>query len=75
MKKFFLVLAAVALFVACKSPAEKAQDYADDIAEAIKEGDTEKAEEIAKEAEEWYNGLDEDEKKEANEAMKKALFN
>ena len=62
MKKILVIAAMLAMFVACKSVEEKAKDYAKDIAEAMVDGDLEKAEEIAKEAEEWYNSLDAEDK-------------
>ena len=62
MKKILVIAAMLAMFVACKSVEEKAKDYAKDIAEAMAEGDYEKAEEIAKEAGEWYDSLDAEDK-------------
>lgn len=62
MKKILVIAAMLAMFVACKSVEEKAKDYAKDMAEAIADGDLKKAEEIAKEAGEWYDSLSDEDK-------------
>ena len=70
MKKILVVAAMLAMFVACKSVEEKAKDYQKDILEAAAEGDVEKAEELAKEFEEWYKSLDAEDQAKVDAAVK-----
>lgn len=65
MKKYFmLAIAAMALtFVSCsKSPEAQAEDYVEQMGEAVKAGDLEKITKVAQEAEKWYNNLSPEEK-------------
>lgn len=73
MKKLFVLLAACAMFAACSSPGDKAIDYMEDLMEASKDGDYEKVQKIDKEMKEWFESLDDEERKEAEEALEKWL--
>lgn len=60
MKKIFATMALAAAmfaFVACQSPADKAKEYAEDIAAAYAEGDYEKAAALEAECAEWMSTL------------------
>jgi hypothetical protein len=72
MKKLFVILAACFVMASCQfwhetfsSPADCATWYCEQIAEAEKEGDEAKAEERAKDFEEYFDSLDKDEQAEA----------
>ena len=76
MKKFLAILAVCFVMVSCQwwhetfdSPAECAQWYGEQIAEAFADGDMEKAAELAADFEEYVAGLDADEKMELANAM------
>lgn len=74
MKKVFMLLAACALFAACSTtPTEKVNDYFDDMMEAVKDGDVEKARKINAEAIEWMDSLNEEDAEEAEKAVFKWL--
>ncbi len=75
MKKILVVLAACAVMVSCQwwhetfsSPADCAVWYCEQIAEAEKEGDTERVAELTADFEEYVKGLDEAEATEAGAA-------
>ena len=60
MKKYFmLAIAAMALtFVSCsKSPEAQAEEYVEQMTEAMKDGNVKEFAKLAKESQEWYNGL------------------
>ena len=73
MKKVLSVFAVSALFalaVACSSePGKKAVSYMEDYLAALKKGDTEKAEKIEKEMDEWSKTLSEEDAKKAEQAV------
>lgn len=75
MKKILAILVACAFIVSCQwwhetfsSPEDCAVWYCEQIAEAEKDGDTEKAEELAKDFEEWGESLDEEDQAAAGAA-------
>jgi len=72
MKKILVILAACAFMVSCQfwhetfsSPEDCAVWYCEQMAEAEKDGDAEKVEQLAADFDEWINGLDEADKEEA----------
>lgn len=72
MKKILVILAACAFMVSCQfwhetfsSPEDCAVWYCEQMAEAEKDGDAEKAEQLAADFDEWINGLDEADKEKA----------
>ena len=76
MKKLLAILAVCFVMVSCQwwhetfsSPAECAQWYGEQIAEAFADGDFEKATELTADFEEYVAGLDEKEQMEAAAAM------
>lgn len=76
MKKFLAILAVCFVMVSCQwwhetfdSPAECAEWYAEQIAEAFADGDMEKAAELTADFEEYVAGLDEEEQMELAGAM------
>lgn len=78
MKKVIAILAACAFMVSCQwwhetisSPEDCAVWYCEQIAEAEEDGDKARAEELETAFEEWLEGLDEEDQKEAYGAMLK----
>ena len=76
MKKLLAILAVCFVMVSCQwwhetfsSPAECAQWYGEQIAEAFADGDFEKADELIADFEEYVAGLDEEEQMELAGAM------
>ena len=76
MKKFLFIWAVCFVMVSCQwwhetfdSPAECAEWYAEQIAEAFADGDMEKAAELTADFEEYVAGLDEEEQMELAGAM------
>lgn len=61
MKKVLIAASAALLLMlsvaACKSVEDKAKDYTQEMKELVSKGDLEGAMKLAKEAEEWYEGL------------------
>jgi ABC-type phosphate/phosphonate transport system substrate-binding protein len=76
MKKIFATLAVAAAmfaFVSCQSPAEKAKKYKADIEAAVKAGNVEEADKLAKEAAEWEKSLTDAERVEVAKALGEEL--
>lgn len=78
MKKVIAILAACAFMVSCQwwhetfsSPEDCAVWYCEQLAEAEEDGDEARVEELETAFEEWIEGLDEEDQKEAYGAMLK----
>lgn len=78
MKKLLVLFAALGLLVSCQlihqtfdSPDECAAWYLDEIYDAVQDKDAEKVQSLADDSNEWYEGLDKAEQKEADNGSAK----
>ncbi len=75
MKKLFVILLAACglVVVSCTSVEDKAKNYADEMVQAMKDGDMEKLQKIGKEYDEWAEGLSAEDKEKATKAVMEKL--
>ena len=69
MKRLFLVLLSTCLIASCNSPEDKAEDFFEDMMEALEEQDFDEVLNVFCEYDDWYNTLSESEQQEFDEAL------
>lgn len=69
MKRLFLVLLSTCFIASCSSPEDKAEDYYEDMMEALEEQDFDEVLNVICEYDDWYNTLSESEQQEFEEAL------
>jgi hypothetical protein len=69
MKRLFLVLLSTCFIASCSSPEDKAEDFFEDMMEALEEQDFDKVLNVFCEYDDWYNTLSESEQQEFDEAL------
>lgn len=69
MKRLFLVLLSTCFIASCSSPEDKAEDYYEDMMEALEEQDFDEVLNVICEYDDWYNTLNESEQQEFDEAL------
>lgn len=71
MKRIVAVLLSTCLIASCNSPEDKAEDFYEDMMEALEEQDFDKVLNVFREYDDWYNTLSESEQQEFEEALEK----
>lgn len=69
MKRIFAVLLSTCFIASCSSPEDKAEDYYEDMMEALEEQDFDEVLNVICEYDDWYNKLSESEQQEFEEAL------
>lgn len=69
MKRLFLVLLSTCFIASCSSPEDKAEDFYEDMMEALEEQDFDEVLNVFCEYDDWYNTLSESEQQEFDEAL------